>query len=1229
MNNQVIDPSPCSSTGISENQNFSLENDSCPSRRDDYEMNDGHVVPEAEYTLLPEPKRPMIEKTSRSSGGANSNSSSAVVCSSSSPTETNTTQIESKVVMPSTAPPRSGGVGKNKFQKEEQRAVDCTAAPSTHQRTSDPASPSSQARTACEVENSKSISPPNVRFILFDADWERNRCVLRSDEPKNDVENHDESDKQAHIIVCNTTTQYRKCAKHVKNWLRAVPVTAVDDEGEGKNGAAGLDETIDEAEKSSKKSIFTPLPIVPSRVIEIGSAHGQTTKMLYDSCCNYVKSKIPEEIKETPNFKKMKQDLVQIIGFDSCFDMYEHARKHYETPVLEKDGPKNWQNADNNTQSKTLCSLRYHRVDCLEDQSFIKTWAKPAEVCFIDINGTRELKAVFKLISSLLESGVTCGAQSRLGRIEKKFVVKSEKLYALMKEYVSTSGMTDREGNKHVEDKKLGSCTKEAQAAADGHVEETGDVEMKHENDVLNVVHESCQRQQKRSDDVFFKTAGTDFFTLFQQKADSEEIQGRSKFRRNGKDLEDRYPLKRPVRFVQLDTATGKQEIEICRFHNYDKENGCKRWKLGKCDLDHSHCHYCLQKGHKAVECPLMLKADGVVLEGLAAAGPCAETTTTELDISLSTTCSTPAGKAIARAKKERLSTDNNDPSSCCPYLYVIGGRNRGDTMQQCERLRLDRLVLSGSGDTSMTNSSPEGGIKWERLPILDEARGSHGCCAINFAMQKNEQERSNGAAVAEQNAKEAHMQLGEQKILVVAGGGSCDGNLATTEILADLDTTAPEFLFQNHHDKVEARPRGSGRLDGANDHSAVAADLPNQLQNYNTDRFSLRSLQKAKLATARHALSLVTVRNTAYAVGGWEYGTVSCSLIEKLVYSDEKQKWTWQPCFHHQPRRKMLLGKNNTKRSASSSSSSASSSSATTSGKGGTKDGALTASRAKNSCKSTGRGRGAAANNRKTSRTGSTSAKMKGGKRQQTRGDTLEDNVDPTQSSLVPQPLPTARRLAGVTAFKDRFIFVFGGFVSENQKTDKVDCFDCLNQCWLHPSDSENAEDRLSPLPADIRESCVQAVGTTSSSLGSGKNVIYLLPFGNGKAVYKVLVGVEDEQQPRTILPQITLAYEKLDCTLPLPDYHCFSACGYNLSSHVGQEPAMQMTAEPRADIDEVGTTSKTTEEVLSNSIFVCGGNSKGQPVQKVFRLDLETLEWQTLPDMLNARRRSVCLAA
>lgn len=85
---------------------------------------------------------------------------------------------------------------------------------------------------------------------------------------------------------------------------------------------------------------------------------------------------------------------------------------------------------------------------------------------------------------------------------------------------------------------------------------------------------------------------GTEWFLATQQKLSLE--------RKNRFEQRFKHPLKAPKVLSPVDGIT-----PICRYHNYHKD-GCKLHKdLGThCPLDHDHCHFCLEKGHLAKNCP-------------------------------------------------------------------------------------------------------------------------------------------------------------------------------------------------------------------------------------------------------------------------------------------------------------------------------------------------------------------------------------------------------------------------------------------------------------------------------------------------------------------------------------------------------------------------------------------------------------------------------------------------
>lgn len=77
------------------------------------------------------------------------------------------------------------------------------------------------------------------------------------------------------------------------------------------------------------------------------------------------------------------------------------------------------------------------------------------------------------------------------------------------------------------------------------------------------------------------------------------------------------HPLRMPTRLNQ-------DGVVICRYHNYDEEKGCLRYRDtnnygNTCEFDHETCHSCLKIGHRAFECP---QKDDPLIESLVKFSP-------------------------------------------------------------------------------------------------------------------------------------------------------------------------------------------------------------------------------------------------------------------------------------------------------------------------------------------------------------------------------------------------------------------------------------------------------------------------------------------------------------------------------------------------------------------------------------------------------------------------------
>ena len=178
-----------------------------------------------------------------------------------------------------------------------------------------------------------------------------------------------------------------------------------------------------------------------------------------------------------------------------------------------------------------------------------------------------------------------------------------------------------------------------------------------------------------------------------------------------------------------------------CRFHNY-AERGCEKDKAGEtCAHGHAACMYCEGDSHRAFTCETLIEHARAARVIASSALRAAATKT----------------KSLGELHRERIrsrASASGAASKRRPYLYVMGGRNRGLTVGVVERYD----VLEN---------------KWERAPTLVEPRGSHGACAVGST-------------------------------LYVVSGGGCKSNLTSMET---LDTSSDGEASWTMHDNV-VKPR-------------------------------------------------------------------------------------------------------------------------------------------------------------------------------------------------------------------------------------------------------------------------------------------------------------------------------------------------------------------------------------------------------------------------------------
>ena len=174
---------------------------------------------------------------------------------------------------------------------------------------------------------------------------------------------------------------------------------------------------------------------------------------------------------------------------------------------------------------------------------------------------------------------------------------------------------------------------------------------------------------------------------------------------------------------------------DCCKFHNYDRR-GCAKRAGGTCALNHDTCAYCGATGddgapsHAARTCATLARDARVRVELTPALRECKVA-------------------SLCERHRERLRARGGAK----PYIYVVGGRNRGLTVGVCERYDVVGNV-------------------WERAPMLVEPRGSHGACALGST-------------------------------IFVIGGGGVRSNLASVET---LDVANGDEAWTLRDDVVRAR---------------------------------------------------------------------------------------------------------------------------------------------------------------------------------------------------------------------------------------------------------------------------------------------------------------------------------------------------------------------------------------------------------------------------------------
>ena len=195
-------------------------------------------------------------------------------------------------------------------------------------------------------------------------------------------------------------------------------------------------------------------------------------------------------------------------------------------------------------------------------------------------------------------------------------------------------------------------------------------------------------------------------------------------------------------------------------------------------------------------------------------------------------------------------------------------------------------------------------------------------------------------------------------------------------------------------------------------------------------------------------------------------------------------------------------------------------------------------------------------------------------------------DNLTACQWKLC-APLLTPRRLHSVVASADgTSIYVFGGFIDERIKTSSIEKYDIASNRWT-VCDNLPYQKHNCPL--------VQAIPDWSKQDKS----FLVFPYGSEKdgntEILRYTPGLENPFAP-VLVPNTECKCNKAEkLHLPLKNWAAFSATTW------------------RSEL----------------KVYLIGGTVNGKWTPRGFELNLNTMKWRELPEMLSARRRSVALVA
>ncbi len=338
-------------------------------------------------------------------------------------------------------------------------------------------------------------------------------------------------------------------------------------------------------------------------VLEIGCSNGECSSTIAPYCKHFIGFDTSKQMIEEANKKmklRTKHQLIRKSKLDKKKEEYTNDDSGSATGRRGKGGrdisdfdENGVKDDDNNDDEKTITNYEFHTIDPFLDPNRAKEIAKDVNVVLIDIGGNREMESVLFMIQWVLQS---------LSYVTM-IIVKSEAMVdCICRKALILGKDNDWNGEKVESDNNVGqqkgrSC--ENNAHDDNTQSFTTDCE--HSANQKSEIVPSYQMSIQPNDGLitncqtwYLQTLQTaKEQNLFRKTRRHEDVRGPPKYL---------HPLKAPMVLSPRDNMT-----PICRYHNYYKGNGCDcsdRCKYKEdCPFDHEYCHWCLQKGHIALDC--------------------------------------------------------------------------------------------------------------------------------------------------------------------------------------------------------------------------------------------------------------------------------------------------------------------------------------------------------------------------------------------------------------------------------------------------------------------------------------------------------------------------------------------------------------------------------------------------------------------------------------------------